>query len=172
MGTSYRMDHSTFTFLIGTDGRYPAHFPTDMPPDQMNARTTNFFAVAVSDALNRTEHGQINVATLTDSSSATSEQKPVIVISCILIFQGLFCMSLYTPSMPDSANHVSTSSTTVKLSLRLFLFFMAFLNQYTDHALSNMGKNASLFWPLLLQAWTISFQFFLGTSIFLYLAIA
>ena len=54
-------------------------------------------------------------------------------------------MSLYTTSMPDSANHFSASNTTVKLSLRLFLFFMAFLNQYTDHALSNMDKSPSLF---------------------------
>jgi hypothetical protein len=37
-------------------------------------------------------------------------------------------MSPYTPPMPDIANHFSASNTSVKLSLRLFLFFMAFLN--------------------------------------------
>jgi len=37
-GDTYVMDHSTFTFLIGADGNYIAHFDRDVPAPELTAR--------------------------------------------------------------------------------------------------------------------------------------
>lgn len=44
MGESYMMDHSTFTFLVGADGHYLAHFPRDMPLTQMRMKIADLLS--------------------------------------------------------------------------------------------------------------------------------
>jgi protein SCO1/2 len=44
MGESYMMDHSTFTFLVGADGHYLAHFPRDMPLTQMSLKIADLLS--------------------------------------------------------------------------------------------------------------------------------
>jgi len=41
-GEDYLMDHSTFTYLMGPDGRYLAHFRHGTPPEEMAERIRSF----------------------------------------------------------------------------------------------------------------------------------
>ncbi len=53
---------------------------------------------------------------------AKNNTRLITVICCLYIFQGLFCMTLFTPSMPAITEHFMTTNTSVKLSITWYLF--------------------------------------------------